>query len=66
LPPAKTAPTASAPVAVAVPSAAPSTVNVTDLPEAKPAWWMEPGAQGGRWPAPPASAKSPAIPANPY
>jgi hypothetical protein len=48
-----------------VPSAAPSTVNVTDLPEAKPAW-MEPGAQGGRWPAPPASAKNPALPANPY
>jgi hypothetical protein len=53
-------------VAVAAPSAAPSTVNVTDLPEAKPPWWMEPGAQGGRWPAPPASAKNPAIPANPY
>jgi serine/threonine-protein kinase len=60
-----TAPSASAPAPVAVPSAAPGTVNVNDLPEAKPAW-MEPQPAGGRWPAPPASAKNPAIPANPY
>jgi hypothetical protein len=59
------APTASAPVAVAVPSAAPTTVNVNDLPEAKPTW-MEAPAGGGHWPAPAVSAKNPAIPANPY
>jgi serine/threonine-protein kinase len=59
------APTASVPVQVAVPSASPSTVNVNDLPEAKPAW-MEGPAPGFRAPPPPAAAKNPAIPANPY
>jgi serine/threonine-protein kinase len=59
------APSATPIAAVAVPSASPTTVNVNDLPEAKPAW-AEPLPQGGRWAAPPASAKNPAIPANPY
>jgi serine/threonine-protein kinase len=65
-PPVKVAvPTASAPVAVAAPSASTGTVNVNDLPEAKPTW-MDPQPPVFRWPAPPASAKNPAIPANPY
>jgi serine/threonine-protein kinase len=66
VPAAKTAaPAASAPVAVSAPSAAPTTVNVNDLPEAKPAWMEQPAA-GFRGPPTAPSAKGPALPANPY
>jgi serine/threonine-protein kinase len=45
--------------------ASPTTVNVNDLPAARPAWMDQP-APVARGPVPAASSKPPALPANPY
>jgi hypothetical protein len=51
--------------ASASPGASPTTVNVNDLPAARPAWMEQPGP-AVRGPLPAASSKPPALPANPY
>ncbi|HEY8089501.1 MAG TPA: serine/threonine-protein kinase [Polyangiaceae bacterium] len=51
--------------ASARPSASPPTLNVNDLPTARP-WWANVPGPGGGGAAPPAPSKGPALPANPY
>ena len=58
-------PTASAPPAVGKPAASSATVDVNDLPTARPSW-LEAPPPGGHWPPPAASSKSQGLPANPY